>query len=121
MPNERANYVQLYEVSVDSLREPEEKLLAVTKAIVRGVRESGKECQTGCPAVETRLDRIEMVADTLNKSALKKLVELEPAYNPKTDSILFFRYQSGARDESGFIVTEGGKMKKRLLFGEDWQ
>jgi hypothetical protein len=117
--NERTNYVQLYEVSVESLREREDKLLSVTAAIISGVRESSKR-QTNSPALEERLQRIGMVAETLHKSALKKLAELERMYDPSTDCILFFRYDSGAQGESGFLITHGGKVKRRLVFGENW-
>jgi hypothetical protein len=119
VPNERTNYVQLYEVSVESLREREEKLLSVTAAIVRGVRESSKG-QTNSPALEERLQRIDLVAETLHKTTLKELAELERVYDPRTDCILFFRYHSGAQDESGFLLTRSGKVKMRLVFGENW-
>jgi hypothetical protein len=116
---ERTSYVQLYEVSVESLREREDKLLSVTAAIVRGVRESSK-VQTNSPALEERLQYIDTVAERLHKSALKKLAEVDRMYDPRTDCLLFFRYGSGAQEESGYLLTSGGRVKKRLVFGENW-
>ena len=119
VPGERTNYVQLYEVSLESLREREDKLLSVTKAIVNGVRE-GNKGQTNPAALEERLQRIDLVAETLHESTFQKLAELEQVYDPRTDCVLFFRCCSGAQQESGFLLTSGGKVKKRLVFGETW-
>ena len=115
VPAERAHYVQLYEVSIDSLREQEARRFGVTEAFVRAMRETGSECLTNsCSAVETRLERIEMISDMFHKTRLAELKELEEAYDPKTDTILYFAYDSGKQQEVGFIVVCGTKIKKKI-------
>jgi hypothetical protein len=115
VPAERAHYIQLYEVSIDSLREQETRRFGVTEAFVQAMRETGGDCLTNsCPAIETRLERIDMISDVLHKTRLEELKALEEGFNPKTDSILFFAYESGTQQEVGFMVVCGSKVKKKI-------
>jgi hypothetical protein len=121
LPAGRNNYVELYEVSLESLRQSEERVLRITKSIARGVQESLLECTNACPPVQRRLDRIQKVANELNKDSMDKIRDIEAAYDPKTDSILYFHYKSGSTDEAGYLVATGGSLKAKYVFGEGFR
>jgi hypothetical protein len=121
LPAGRSNYVELYEVSVESLRQGEEKVLLITKSIVKGVKESLLECTNACPVAEQRLAYINQVAEACNKESMGKIREIEAAYDPKVDSILYFHYKSGSTDEAGYLITCGGSLKARYVFGEGFR
>lgn len=64
--------------------------------------------------METRLERIETIAETLHKVTLKQIDELEAAYNPKTDTIFYFAWKDGDQQEAGYMVVCGTKVKKKV-------
>jgi hypothetical protein len=121
LPADRRNYVELYEVSVESLRHSEERVLRITKSIVKGVQESLLDCTNACPAVEQRLVYINKVAETLNKDSMGKIRAIEAAYDPEADSILYFHYKSGSTDEAGYLIVTGRNLKAKYVFGEGFR
>jgi len=112
---ERAHYIQLYEVSIGSLREQEDRRVGITAAFVKAMRETGGESLTNsCKEVVIRLQKIEIISDRFHKIRLEEIKELENAYDPKTDTILYFAYQTGTQQEAGFMIVCGTKVKKKI-------
>ena len=115
VPVQRDHYLRFYEVSIGSVREREDRIYGLTAAFVRAMRETGGECLTNsCPAMEARLERIELISETLHKPALKQIDELETAYDPKTDTIFYFAWKDGDQQEAGYLVVCGTKVKKKV-------
>jgi len=115
---DRTNYFRCYEVSIESLRAEEERILRLTHNFARSAREATTNCPT-CPALQEGLARIERVADTLHKPHVEFMRQLEAAYNPKTDTILFFHYWVGDTQDYGYILTCDGVVKRRFNFDEE--
>jgi hypothetical protein len=106
---DRTVYAKLYEVSPESLREKEEKILRITKAIIRGIRRANED---GTPLNE-HLDQLEHVSERLHKEHLGLIQELEREYEPKKDVILFFHYWPNDENQDyGYIVTRDGVTRK---------
>jgi hypothetical protein len=75
-------------------------------------------CTNQCSAIKDRLDRIELVGETLRQESIDKLRRLTQTVDLKSDSILFFHYQTGEREELGYWVISGNKLKRRHVFGD---
>jgi hypothetical protein len=106
---DRTVYAKLYEISPESLRETEERILRITKAIIRGIRRANDE---GTPLNE-HLDQLEHVSELFHKEHLGLIQELEKAYDPKMDVILFFHYwPEDENQDFGYIVTRDGVRRK---------
>jgi predicted phosphohydrolase len=106
---DRTDYAKLYEVSPESLREKEERILRITKAIIRGIRRANEE---GTPLNE-HLDQLEHVSELFYREHLGLIQEMEEAYDPKTDVILFFHYWPNDENQDyGYIVTRDGVTRK---------
>lgn len=114
---DRTNYFRCYEVSIESLRAEEERILRLTKGFTRGVRESTTNCPS-CPSLQEHLAYVERAADTLHTSHVEFMKQLEAVYNPKTDTILFFHYWMGDTQDYGYLLTRDGVVKRRFTFDE---
>jgi hypothetical protein len=108
---DRASYAKLYEVSPESLREKEDRMLRMTKAIIQGIRKVNKE---GMPLNE-HLDQVEHISELFHKEHLGLIREIEEGYDPKTDVILFFHHWPDDENQRyGYIVTRNGKSMKTV-------
>ena len=117
----RADYVQLYEVSVEGLRERDEEVFrATTKIATHGVRDAMKQCTNDCPAIRERLDWIEHAAGVVHRNRLQLTERLERECDPKTDTALFYHLRAAAREELGWVVMRGRNIKSRIVvFADD--
>lgn len=115
---DRTNYFRCYEVSLESLRGEEDRIVRLTKNFSKGVREASADCPA-CPALQERLSRIEMIADKLHQEHVEFMRKLEQVYNPKTDVILFYHYWAGDLQKAGYLVTRDGTPRRTFEFGED--
>lgn len=120
---DRTNYYKLYEVSIESLRAEEDRILRLTKGFTKGVRSVTTNCPP-CAPLQEHLSRVDMIADKLHKPDVAFIERLQKDYDPKTDTILFFHYWDSSQDEVGFqdygyLVTRGGVVKKKFAFGEE--
>jgi hypothetical protein len=119
---DRSHYYKLYEVSPEALRFEGDRILRLTKNFTQGVREVVRECRE-CPALDAHLSRVDHIAERLHEPHLQLVQQLEEVYDRKTDTILFFHYwvADGEDDvghqEWGYLVTRGGIVKKRVVFG----
>ena len=107
----RTAYAKLYEVSPESLREQEDKILRIKKSFVRGVREAINQGVD----INERLTQIENFSELLHSQSLEDIRELELGYNPKTDVILFYHYWvEDDKQDFGYIVSRDGAIKKTV-------
>jgi hypothetical protein len=117
--SERGNYVKLYEVSLESLRDREDETFRATRIAVYGAREASLECTNNCAPLQARLDRIQLIGERLRDHRLKIYDQLRDGYDSKTDSILYYYYRSSRREGEGFMVTRGARVKKKISFEAD--
>jgi hypothetical protein len=115
---DRTNYFRVYEVSPESLRVEEERIVRLTKNFTQTTRQVSTNCPA-CPVLEAHLSRVESIADRLHKRHVELMQQLENVYDSKTDAILYFHYWAGERQEAGYLVTRDGIVKKRFTFGEE--
>jgi hypothetical protein len=59
------------------------------------------------------------IADKMYQPHVEFMEELQKVYDPKTDTILYFHYWAGKRQEAGYLVTHDGVVKKRFGFGDE--
>jgi hypothetical protein len=115
----RSDYVQVYEVSIESLQELEDEVLKATKLAVRGVRDVMKEEALESRALSERLERMEHVAEMLRRDRMHRIEQLKENYNPKTDTILFYHRKSEMSEEMAWIVMTGCEIKRRIVLLAD--
>lgn len=116
---DRANYANVYEVSPEFLRGEDERMYRNTKSQVAHIRDTIKDDHDS-RTLERQLVEIEKRNETVHKSRLQAIEQVEKFYNPKTDSLLFFRHSAGNRQETvGYLITRNGVVQKRITFGED--
>jgi hypothetical protein len=113
---DRTNYFKCYEVSIESMQEHEDRIARLKISFARGVRQTITNCPP-CPEIQERLSRIESVSDHVLKSHVELMAELRKEYDPKKDTILYFKYCAGDRQESesGLLVTRNGIVKKKFV------
>lgn len=114
-----ADYLHLYEVSVEVLRDRDEEVFRATRIATRGVREALLECTNNCPVLQERLEWIEHAAKTIRSNRLQMVERLETECDPKTDTALFFHLRADGREELGWAVMHGTKLKSRIILDDD--
>jgi hypothetical protein len=108
---DRTAYAKLYEVSPESLREKEDRILSTVRAIVNGIKEANAQGQD----VEERLAQIEHAAELFYREHLAFIRLLETQYDPKTDVILFYHYWVEDEEQDyGYVVTRNGRAQTKV-------
>ena len=119
---QRKDYLQLYEVSVEVLRDREGEVFRATKIGTRGARDAMRQCTNSCPVLQQTLDSIEHFAGIIRSNRLQMIGRLEMEYDPKVDTALYYHLQTEGREELGWAVMHGRKLKSKIvLFDDDTQ
>jgi hypothetical protein len=115
---QRSDYVELYDVSVESFRKSAEDSFSATRNALRGVREALLRCTNGCNELNDRLNWIEFSAGSIHKSYLNISDCLQSEHNPKTDTIIYFHTKTDVREEYGWAIMCKGLIKSRIILDD---
>jgi undecaprenyl pyrophosphate synthase len=115
---DRSQYVQVYETSIEALKEREDEMLKAIRIAVRGTREEMKESGVNSNALDQRLARIEHVAAELHRARCAVIEELKQHYDPKLDIILFYEFRSESRRETAWVVMRGRNARWKMVLSE---
>jgi hypothetical protein len=115
----RADYLHLYEVSVEVLRDRDEEVFKATSIATRGARRAMELCTNNCPILQQGMERIEQLANNIRSNRFQMIKRLEVECDPKTDTALFFHLQTDSREELGWAVMHGRKLKSRIVLVDD--
>jgi hypothetical protein len=116
---QRGNYHHLYEVSPEVLRDRDEEAFKATRIATRAARKAMELCTNNCPILQQGMERIEQLAGVIRSNRLQMIGRLEMEYDPKTDTALFFHLQTDHREELGWAVMHGKKLKSRIVLDDD--
>lgn len=111
------DFLQIYEVSIESLVKREKEVRKSAKLATKGIRQAISETPKAKSeeAVLERLDRIDYVADELYKARVDIINRLRDVYNPKTDNIVFYESSSEGRRKSAWAVIRGNEVVNEMV------